>query len=57
MGNNDLREMDQGHMDPSGRDLTAAGRILGIAATVLIIIPLVVVGFFVVVPIVARAFP
>ena len=33
MGNDDLREMDFGRMDPSGRDLTKAGRILGIIAT------------------------
>lgn len=29
MGNNDLRAMDEGRMDSSGRDLTQAGRILG----------------------------
>lgn len=29
MGNEDLREMDAGRMDPSGRGLTDAGRILG----------------------------
>ncbi|NIM04438.1 MAG: hypothetical protein GTO55_00915 [Armatimonadetes bacterium] len=32
MGNNDLREMDQGLMDPSGRGMTSAGRICGIIA-------------------------
>ncbi|TVS10417.1 MAG: DUF4190 domain-containing protein [Planctomycetaceae bacterium] len=35
MGNKDLREMDQGRMDPSGRGLTQAGRILGMIQTVL----------------------
>ncbi len=32
MGNNDLREMDQGIMDPAGRGNTQAGRICGIIA-------------------------
>lgn len=30
MGNNDLREIDAGRMDPAGRGLTQAGRICGI---------------------------
>jgi len=33
MGNNDLRAMNQGLMDPSGRSNTNAGRICGIIAT------------------------
>jgi hypothetical protein len=36
MGNRDLQEMDAGIMDPSGRDLTKAGRICGIIATALL---------------------
>ena len=40
-GQNDLKEMDQGVMDPAGRDLTNAGRILGIIATVLWVLGLV----------------
>ena len=48
MGNNDLREMNAGYMDSSGRDLTNAGRICGMIATVLMICP-VLVGIFVVV--------
>ncbi len=39
MGNTDLREMDVGIMDPSGRDLTKAGRICGMIATVMLVIP------------------
>lgn len=35
MGNGDLREMDAGMMDPSGRGLTQAGKVLGIVACVL----------------------
>lgn len=35
MANNDLREMAQGRMDPSGRGSTQAGKICGIIGTVL----------------------
>lgn len=35
MGNGDLREMDAGRMDPSGRGLTEAGRILGMINVIL----------------------
>jgi hypothetical protein len=35
MGRNDLKEMDEGRMDPSGRDSTNAGRICGMIATIL----------------------
>ncbi len=38
MGNKDLREMDQGRMDPSGRGLTQAGRILGMIQTLLTLV-------------------
>jgi hypothetical protein len=43
MGNDDLREMDLGLMDPSGRDITNAGRILGIVATVILIFQLAII--------------
>ncbi|OAI56234.1 hypothetical protein AYO49_04690 [Verrucomicrobiaceae bacterium SCGC AG-212-N21] len=42
MGNTDLREMNNGTMDASGRDTTNAGRILGIIGTVLFILTLLV---------------
>lgn len=42
MGNGDLKEMDAGTMDPSGRSNTNAGRICGIIGTVLLIIGVVV---------------
>ena len=45
MGNNDLREMAAGGMDPSGRDFTQAGRICGIVGTLLVLIPMVIVIF------------
>jgi hypothetical protein len=35
MGSSDLHEMDAGRMDPSGRDLTKTGRLLGIIGVVL----------------------
>ena len=41
MGNGDLKEMDAGAMDPAGRGLTNAGRILGMIATILTIITVV----------------
>lgn len=41
MGNKDLKAMDQGVMDPSGRSNTNAGRICGIIATILLALGLV----------------
>ena len=47
MGNGDLKAMDAGAMDPSGRGLTNAGRICGMIATILMIIgALVVIALF-----------
>lgn len=46
MADNDLEEMRSGYMDPSGRDLTVAGRILGIVATAMMAISIVIVIFF-----------
>jgi hypothetical protein len=43
MGNNDLKEMDAGAMDPSGRGLTNAGKILGMIACILAILGVVIV--------------
>ncbi|HYX27284.1 MAG TPA: DUF4190 domain-containing protein [Pyrinomonadaceae bacterium] len=57
MGNTDLREMDRGWMDPSGRDLTKTGRILGMVSTALIIVPLIIVCFFIIIPMIVRTFP
>ena len=42
MGTDDLREMDFGQMDPSGRDLTNAGRICGMVATGILIFQLAI---------------
>jgi hypothetical protein len=42
MSNTDLREMNNGMMDASGRDTTNAGRILGIIGTILFILTLLV---------------
>ncbi|MCL4196089.1 MAG: hypothetical protein KJZ69_01235 [Phycisphaerales bacterium] len=38
MGNGDLRQMDAGVMDPAGRGLTQAGRILGMISCILAIL-------------------
>lgn len=43
MGNNDLREMDAGFMDPAGKDLTTAGRILGMVAAGILILQAVII--------------
>jgi len=43
MGNKDLREMDAGVMDPSGRSLTNGGRICGIIAVVLLALSIIAV--------------
>ena len=43
MGNGDLAQIRSGYMDPSGQSLTQVGRILGIIATVIWIVSLLVV--------------
>ena len=42
MGNNDLREIDAGRMDPSGRGLTQAGKICGMVSVILQIVGFVI---------------
>jgi len=42
MGSNDLKEIDAGRMDPSGRGITQAGQICGIIATVLWLLGVVI---------------
>jgi len=42
MGSGDLREMDAGRMDPSGRGLTQAGKICGIISVVLTIVGFII---------------
>ena len=39
MGQRDLKAMDAGTMDPSGRSNTNAGRVLGVIGTLLVCIP------------------
>jgi hypothetical protein len=50
MGDNDIKEMRRGYMDPSGRDLTQTGRILGMVATGLMVTSLIIVGCFILIP-------
>jgi hypothetical protein len=38
MGNNDMKAMESGQMDPEGKQLTQVGKILGIVATIFMII-------------------
>jgi hypothetical protein len=38
LGNSDLKEIDQGRMDPEGRTMTMVGKILGIVGTAFIIL-------------------
>lgn len=38
MGNNDLREMNAGLMDPEGRSLTQAGRLVGMIHVILMLV-------------------
>ncbi len=40
MGSTDLKAMDAGTMDPEGRSITQAGKIIGMIATILNIIGL-----------------
>ncbi|HEU0011180.1 MAG TPA: DUF4190 domain-containing protein [Verrucomicrobiae bacterium] len=48
MANSDLREMDAGTMDPSGRGATQAGKVCGIISVVLAVLcMLLVIAMFV----------
>jgi hypothetical protein len=46
MGNDDLNHMRDGRMDPSGRDLTSAGRVLGMVAAGIFVFQIIVIGLF-----------
>ena len=43
MGDTDLEDMANGSMDPTGRDMTKAGRICGIVATALLAVQIIFV--------------
>lgn len=47
IGSGDLKAMDAGTMDPSGRSLTNAGRICGMIGTILGIVAVVIVGILI----------
>jgi len=51
MADSDLQQMNRGYMDPSGRDLTKTGRILGMVATGLMVVSLIIVALFMLIPI------
>ncbi len=44
MGNSDLQAMDAGTMDPEGRGMTQAGKILGIISVVLMVIGIAIMA-------------
>ena len=46
MGNNDLREIDAGQMDSTGRSLTQAGRVCGIIACILMALSVIAAILF-----------
>ncbi len=48
MGKGDMAQIDSGQMDPEGRGLTQAGMILGIVGTIVIVLSLVALVFFMV---------
>jgi heme/copper-type cytochrome/quinol oxidase subunit 2 len=43
MGSGDMKEMDAGTMDPSGRGNTEAGKICGMIGTILMIVSIIIV--------------
>ena len=43
MAGKDLGKMDQGHMDPTGRGMTTAGRVLGLVGGLLVALYAVIV--------------
>ena len=47
IGSGDLKAMDAGTMDPSGRSLTNAGKICGMIATIIAIVAVVLVGLLI----------
>ena len=55
MGNDDLREMEFGRMDPSGRDITNAGRVCGMVGTVILIVQVTMMLLAFVVIVLSRA--
>lgn len=48
LGRNDLKEMDAGIMDPSGRSVTNAGKICGIIGTILLGVSVLIALFWVI---------
>jgi uncharacterized membrane protein YidH (DUF202 family) len=49
MGNNDLREMTAGIMDPSGRGMTQAGKICGMISVILAIVGICIYALLVII--------
>ena len=53
MGSSDLKEMDAGRMDPTGRGLTQAGKVCGIVGTMIMAAALLLLLFFMAIVMVA----
>jgi hypothetical protein len=53
MGSSDLKEMDAGRMDPTGRGLTQAGKVCGIIGTMIMAAALLLLLFFMAIAMVA----
>lgn len=49
MASNDMRAIEEGRMDPEGKQFTQVGKILGIVGTILFAIQMLVVLFYIVV--------
>lgn len=56
MANNDLREMDAGLMDPEGRSLTQAGRIISMVHVIVSIVGIVLYAIFIMIMIGSQGF-
>ncbi len=55
MGSGDLKQMDAGAMDPTGRGMTSAGKILGIIGVALAVIGLLIFGLLMVLGVLGAA--
>jgi hypothetical protein len=44
MGSGDLKQMDEGRMDDSGRSITNGGKICGMIATILLALGIIIWG-------------
>jgi hypothetical protein len=55
MGSGDIKEMDAGRMDPSGRSTTNAGKICGMIGTILMVVGIAIWGLIIMLAVVGGA--